>query len=120
MARRDVINYYIEQQSVYFEMRDNVKELDKALKDHVIEQDRFDAAQKEIETIKDNYEILSYIVLLLNKPKDKSDGVKYEKANHDLYNSLKGNSREALLDESKDALSDLKKLIKEEKTDGCK
>lgn len=114
MSRHDVVDYYLEQQGVYFEMRDNMKEFDKALKGGFIEQETFDQAQREVEVVKNNYERLSYIMLLLNKPKDKSGKARYDSFNRSLYDSLKEASRKAVLDESQDALSDLRKLLKEE------
>lgn len=113
MARKDVIKYFLEQQNLYFEMLDDVKEFDIALKKGIIEQDAFDNAQKDMKIVKDNYERLAYIVMLLNKPKRKDKEKLYNKLNDSWYKELKGSSREAIYDESKDALSDFKKLIKE-------
>lgn len=113
MARRDVIMYFLEVQNQYMEMVENVKDLEDALKGNFIDQEQFDAAQTEIKVLKDNYERLAYILMLLNKPKRKSKQVKEEKQNKEWYDYLKGASKEAILDENKDALADLKKIIKE-------
>ena len=113
MAKRDVIQYYLEQQNVYFESLNNIKEIDDAIKKGIVTEEQFKDAQKELEIIKNNYERLSYIVLLLNKPKRKEKQLQEEQLNKKWYDALKGSSREALLDESKDALSDFKKLVRE-------
>jgi hypothetical protein len=120
MARKDVINYFLEQQDVYLEMLSNVKELDIALKQGFLSEEQVEQAKKDIDIAKSNYDRLAYIVLLLNKPKDKKESKKEAEFNSALYASLHGASREAVLDESKDALIDLKKLIKDNKQDGNK
>lgn len=119
MARKDLIEYYLEQQAVYLEMLKDIKDVDKDHKDGLIDDERYEqlmaSLSPEIEPIKANYERISYCVLLLNKPARKSKGKKYENVNKDLYEYLQGASKEAVLDESKDALADLKKIIKESK-----
>jgi hypothetical protein len=111
MARKDVINYFLEQQGVYLEMLSNVKDLDEAFKKGHLSEEQVTLAKQDIDVAKTNYDRLAYIVLLLNKPKDKNNRKKEEQFNKDLYNYLNGASREAVLDESKDALIDLKKLV---------
>jgi hypothetical protein len=115
MARKDVINYFLEQQGVYFEMEDDAKDLDAALKKGTLDEEQVRLAKQDIEIAKANYERLAYIVMLLNKPKDKKNRQREEQFNKNLYLSLSGASREAVLDESRDALVDLKRLVKESK-----
>lgn len=109
MARRDVINYYLEQQNVYREMLENLNEMKAALDQNKIDEERYNQYINDIKVIKDNYERLSYIMVLLNKPKRKSKKLnEYELS---LYNLLETSSKEAILDESNNALADLKSLI---------
>lgn len=113
MAKKDVVLYFLQVQSQYMEMLDNVKELESSLKTKHIEQEQFDNIQKDIATIKENYERLVYILMLLNKPNKKKKQIKEEKVNKQWYDYLKGASKEAILNEDKDALTDFKKLVKE-------
>lgn len=113
MARKHVVQYFLEVQNQYFEMLDNVKELDAAAKKGLVGQDRLDEATKDIDNLKANYERIAFIMMLLNKPNRKSKNKKEEYQNKQWYNYLKGASKEAILDENKDVLADLKKLIKE-------
>ena len=121
MAKRDVVQYYLEQQSLYFELINNVKDLDDAFKAGIIDESQLKQAQQEIDVVKNNYERLSYIMFLLNKPNRKSNKNKEENINKEWYTYLKGSSKEAIYDESRDALADFKKLVKETKqTEGEK
>lgn len=121
MAKRDVVQYYLEQQSLYFELINNVKDLDDAFKAGIIDESQLKQAQQEIDVVKNNYERLSYIMFLLNKPNRKSNKNKEENINKEWYTYLKGSSKEAIYDESRDALADFKKLFKETKqTEGEK
>ena len=112
MAKRDVVLYFLQVQNKYLEMLENVKDLEEALKTNHIEQSQFEDAQKEIETIKNNYERLAYVMLLLNKPNRKKKQLKEERENKYWYDYLQGSSKEAILDENKSALVDFKELVK--------
>lgn len=117
MAKIDVNLYYLECQNQYFEMLENLPEFKQLAKDGVISQAEYDAALKDLETVKTNYERISYIVFLLNKPKKKNDK---RSAHKEWYDVLKGASKEAILDENYDALADFKLYIKngKERLDG--
>ena len=112
MARRDVIQYYLEQEHEYVEMQETVKELQELASEGKVEESTYLNAKQDIELIKQNYERIAYIIFLLNKPnrreKDKYDA----KVNESWYKILKTSSKEAVLDESKDALSHLKETIR--------
>ena len=113
MAKRHVNMYFLEQQSLYFEMLDNLKEFEQLAKEGKISQEDYDQMLREVELNKTNYERLAYIVMLLNKPnrKDREEA----DINSSWYNQLQGASKEVILDESKDVLADLKSLIKKGK-----
>ena len=113
MAKKHVISYFLEQQSLYFEMLDNLKEFESLAKEGKISQEDYDQMLREVELCKANYERIAYIIMLLNKPnkKDKEEA----DINRAWYSQLTGASKEAILDESKDVLVDLKELIKKGK-----
>ena len=113
MSRRDVNNIYLQQQMLYFGMLENAKEFDRMYKAGEISKERFEQAQKEVERIKDNYLQLSYFMLELEKPFKKRERKEWEERNKKLYDSLEGYSKEALLDDSKSALEDFRRLIEE-------
>ena len=66
-----------------------------------------------INKLKENYERISYIIFLLNKPKRSSK--KLDKDTLSWYNTLKNHSKEAIIDENKDVLSTFKQLVREGK-----
>lgn len=113
MARKDLIIYYLQVQDQYFTMLQDLKELNEDIRKGLVEQDIVDNLQKDLEIVKTNYERLSYELFLLNQPqkKDKKDGDL--KRNKQWYDYLKGASKEAILDENRDALADFKKYVKE-------
>lgn len=113
MAKRHVNLYFLEQQALYLEMLDNLKEFEQLAKEGKISQEDYDQMLREVELNKTNYERLAYIIMLLNKPnrKDKEEA----DMNASWYEQLEGASKEVILDESRDVLSDLKALIKKGK-----
>ena len=82
----------------------------------VLSQEEYDQFLKQIELVKSNYERIAYIMMLLNKPnkKDKQDADMYQK----WYNELAFASKEAIMDENKDVLKELKEYIKKGKENG--
>lgn len=115
MSKRDVNNIYLQQQMLYFGMLENAKEFDRMYKAGEISKERFEQAQREVERIKDNYMQISYFMLELQKPYKKRERKEWERRNKILYDSLEGYSKEALLDDTKDALADFRKMIEEAK-----
>ena len=110
MAKADVNLYFLEVQNEYFEMLDNLKEFKELAQEGKITQEDYDQMLKEVELVKSNYERIAYIIMLMNKPnrKDKEQA----DINKSWYNALSGASKEAIINESKDVLADLKAMIK--------
>lgn len=115
MAKRDLNLYYLQVQNQYFELQDQIKDLEIALKDNILTEEQFEEAMKSINVVKDNYERLSYVMMLLNKPKKSNKEAKYEKTFKEWYDYLKGSSKEAIIDENYDALVDFRKFSKKMK-----
>lgn len=111
MARRHVVNYFLELQALYIEMVDSLQEYNTAYEEGWLTDEQLEQMHKEIDIIKGNYEFMSYVVMLLNKPNRKD---KQETAfQQGLYERVKGKSREAVLDESKNALADLASILED-------
>ena len=109
MAKKDVNLYFLEMQHQYNQMLTLTRQLDEECKKGNVEQALVDTYMTRTEALKENYDRIAYIVMLLNKPKQKNN----QKADvyKQWYNALKGASKEVLLDENKDVLVDLKKLL---------
>ena len=113
MAKRHVIQYYLELENTYIEMKDTLDELQKLAKEGKVEESTYLSAKEDMDVIINNYERISYIMFLLNKPNRKAKESKEEEINKQWYAYLKGASKEAILDESKDALAEFKKKVRE-------
>lgn len=122
MARKDVISYYLQQQSVYLRMVGTAKAVDDDYKKGLIGRDEYERLQERlapsIGQIRDNYERLSYIMLLLNEPKRKSRKKAYMRQNKALYGRLVAVGKENSLREDADALATMKGIIEEERRNG--
>lgn len=113
MAKRHVVQYYLEIENQYLEMLSNMQEFKDLLSENKISQEEFLQAVEEVEVIKANYERISYIMFLLNKPNRKTkDEIDLAKS---WYKALSHASKEALMDENRDALCVIKDLIKKGK-----
>lgn len=115
MAKRHIIEYYLEQQEQYLEMLEVSKEFERLYRNGDIDIERYQDATREIDVIKANYERLAYIIYLLNKPNRKNKGSKYDKSNKELKSYLNQSSNDVVRNENEDALKVLKDLIKEKK-----
>lgn len=122
MARKDVIAYYLQQQSVYLRMVGMAKAVDEDYRKGLISREELERLQERlapsIGQIRDNYERLSYIVLLLNEPGRKSRKAKFRRQNGKLYGRLVAVGKENSLREDADALAVMKGIIEEERRNG--
>ena len=117
MARKDVIAYYLQQQSVYLRMVAMAKAVDEDCKKGLISRDERERLQERlapsIGQIRDNYERLSYIMLLLNEPKRKSKKKAYARQNEGLYKRLVAVGKENSIREDGDALAFIRREVRE-------
>lgn len=112
MAKRHVIRYFLELENQFIEMQETVKELQQLASDGKVEESTYLNAKEDMELIKQNYERIAYIIFLLNKPNRKEKDKYDEKVNESWYKLLKTSSKEAIVDETKDALAHFKKIVR--------
>lgn len=113
MARRHVVNYYLEIENQYQEMLQLLPVYKEMAQEGKISPEDYQINLDYIERLKENYERISYIILLLNKPNKK--GKEEDEINKTWYEALKFSSKEAIMDENRDCLSHLKETIKKGK-----
>lgn len=111
MAKRHVVKYFLELESSFVEMQDTVNELQQLAQEGKVEESSFLDAKKDLDVIKSNYERIAYIIFLLNRPNRKEDEKRELAENKRWYSYLKTSSKEAVLDESKDALKHFKEYV---------
>ena len=112
MAKRHVVNYFLELENTYVEMQETLKELQVLASEGKVEESTYLSVKEEVEVIKQNYERVAYILFLLNKPNRSKKEMYEEKINKSWYDGLKFSSKEAIIDESKDALSHIKEIMR--------
>ena len=115
MARKEVVEYFLQQKKVMYDTVEVSKQFDLLFKQGKVTEEQRDQAMREVDIVKANYMRLAYIMFLLNKPKRKDKQKTEERQNASWYEALSGASKEALLDESKDALADFKKMMEQAK-----
>ena len=115
MAKKHVINYYNQVQELYFELLADVKDFDEALRDGHVTQEQADEASQMLFRVKDNYERLSYIIMLLNQPTRNKKIKKHESQHKEVYGYLNHVSKDVTLDKMQDDLKKFKEFIRKEK-----
>lgn len=117
MARRHVIDYYVEQQSAYMQMLEDVAEIEKLYKEGKMDYDRYaelrDRLVPQIEELKAPYELLTYVLFLLDIPNRPKKGKKYLAQNKMYFAYLNKYSKENMIKESEDVLKTFKQIVKE-------
>lgn len=110
MSVKNVKMYFLEVENQYMEMLDLLKEVDPLVTSGEMSEDAYHNVVKEVEKLRENYERLAYIMFLLGIRNKHNDEEK-EKDKY-WYQALKTSSKEFILNENKDVLSHIKKLIK--------
>lgn len=113
MSLKHVNQYFLEVEYQYFEMLDDLKELEQLLQENKIDEESYLSVKREVEIMKQNYERIAYIIFLLKKPNKK--GKRITEKDKSWYNALNFASKEVILNENNDVLKHIKKLITEGK-----
>lgn len=117
MARKHVVNYYIEQQSSYMQMLEDVAELEKIYKEGKMSYEKYSDLRErllpQIEELKAPYELLSYVIFLLNIPNRPKKDKKYLAQNKMYFAYLDKYSKENMIKESDDVLKKFKQIVKD-------
>lgn len=111
MAKSHVVQYFLEVENQYLEMAENLKEMQQLAAENKISAADYEQILREVDLLKSNYERIAYIMFLFNKPQRK--GKKPGSSELKWYEALKTASKEAILDENRDALATIKQLIRE-------
>ena len=111
MSKKDVDNYFNEMVDSYHEMILSLKELEEEASKGLIDPDKLEQMKLAIEPLKVNYQRVSYIMYLLNKPTKKRKHKKYDSMNSNLLNSIENrNTLNAVIEENKQVISEIKKV----------
>ena len=114
MSKKDVMNYYYEQQEAYLEMVNDIKDIDKDYNNGLISREQYEniiaQVSSEIELVKSNFDRVSYIIYLLNKNKKNKEQIELK-----MKELPEDCSLEALNKENKEAIEKINKVKGENK-----
>lgn len=108
MARKHFEEYYNQVCNQFFSLEDAFKEMSEEVQNNMVEPERLKQLQKTIEPIKNNYQTLSYIKYLLDKPTKKSKHAKYDKQSKKLISKCGDKTGDKLLKKNSSIISSLK------------
>lgn len=113
MAIKHVLEYYDEVCKQRQEMINEIKDFEEEAAKGLIEPERLDKIKENIQPLMNNYQTISWIMFLLNKPVNKKKHKNYEKQKSKEISKLDTKySKEGIIDENKKVLETLNKTIK--------
>lgn len=116
MAVKDVKAYYEEVANQYLDMLNEIKDFEKEAEQGLIEPERLDKIKESIQPLVNNYQTLSYIMFLLNKPTRKEKYKKYERQFKNYLNTVnKQFTKEGVINTNEQVLSGLKVVLSGDK-----
>lgn len=113
MALIDVKLYYTKIESQYFEMLNDVKDLEEAFKDGILSESQILQAKEMLDKVKTQYLTWSAMMFELNKPKRKHKIKKYKRQNKGVEEVLGGYTPNDIIDENTDVLVKFKQYVKQ-------
>ena len=115
MAYKHIKEYYDKICEQYLEMKDEIRDFEIEAQNNIMEPERLDMIKEQIKPLMDNYERISFIMYLLNRPNKKEKNKKYDKqCSKSLKKLSKANSTDASIEENKNVLNNVSKIIKGE------
>ena len=108
---KDVIKYYKQVSKDYEEMKSELRDMEQELATSMVTPEQLGQMQEMIKPIKQNYEMLSYVMFLLNMPSKKKKKYQYKQQQRALLEISK--TEESVLEEDKEALKNLKDFREE-------
>lgn len=115
MARRHIMQYFCEVENQYNEMMSLIPVYKEMAQEGKLSPEDYNKNLEYIDRLKENYERIAYIIMLLNKPARKN--AKEDAITMSWYKALQFASKEAILDENKDVLAHLKETIRKGQED---
>lgn len=113
MAVKDVVKYYKEVSKQYFDMIDELKDLEKEASQNLVTPEQVDQMKTMIEPLRGNYMTLAWVMHLLKQPTKKKKKYLYNKKRRMFTETLdKARSKEAVIDEGKQVIADIKDVFK--------
>lgn len=113
MAVKDIKNYFNEVCNQYHEMLEEIRDFEKEAEQGLIEPERLDKIKDSIKPLVNNYQTLSYIMFLLNKPSRKEKHKRYEQQNKKLLSKIeKEFTKDGIIEENSKVIKNLQDITK--------
>lgn len=114
MSVKHVIRYYKQVSKQYFDLIDELKDLEKEASENLVSPEQVDQMKQMVEPIKTNYMTLSWIMYLLKQPDKKSKVANYKRKNKQFIESLDDNrTKENVIKENQNILNNIKNSFKD-------
>ena len=115
MSYKHVKDYYVQVERQYMEALSDTADYKQAFEDGYLSQEQLEQAENLLYALKQNYERLSYIMYLFNKPNKPNKVMKYEKQFSYLDEWLKARSatKKSVIEENENVLVNYVKYIKD-------
>lgn len=115
MSVKHVKEYFNKISNDYLEMIEVLHELEDAVSQNIVSQEKLDETTKSVEKLKENYMRWSYMMYLLNQPNKKDKKKVYEKRMEKFLNNIPKKDRiENVLSENKEVIKNFRNKINNE------
>ena len=110
MAKKDVDIYFRQICEDYHELIETLHEMEEEVNKGMLDPDKLEQLKKTIEPMKINWQRISYIMFLLNKPTRKQKVNKYEKQNIKMFHD--NSTLNAVHEENMNCLNQIKNITR--------
>lgn len=108
MSKKDVDKYYTQVCADYKLMKETLQDMEEEFNSSLQDLDRIEQLKKMIEPVKTNYERISYIMYLFNKPNKKQKRFSYEFQNKKVLKKYEDSSLEKIHQENLTVIDNMK------------
>lgn len=117
MSVKHVKEYFNKISNDYIEMLDVLHELEEAVSENIISQEKLDETTKSVEKLKENYLRWSYMMYLLNQPNKKDKKKVYERRMEKALKQIPDKDKtDSIIQENKNCIKSFKKEINDLRT----
>ena len=111
MSLKHLLEYRDKVEEAYNVAIQDIRDFEKEAQEGLVDPDRVEAYKKTMAPLINNYQQITYLLFLLNKPVKKEKEGKYLKQNKKLLNMIdKSNTADAMLLKNKEVLEKLKTI----------
>lgn len=115
MSVKHVKEYYKTITEQYTEMQNDLKELEESAQTNLINPENLEQIKLNVEKIKENYQTISWIMYLLNKPNRGEKAKKYNRTYSKKISLLEKHSLDRIVDDNTQSLDTIKTLVEDDK-----